>query len=383
MLRCYAPPRWEPGWRQPPSETESVGAVRCYIVAPTRDRRPRPRRSPTAGPEHILSGRLGLPGGATVFPALDGPSEDSEFFYRTFADREPAEWVQLEFSDPNYCLGLVVSKSSASAASARGRPKVSRRRLTRARAEFDERVVVDYLAIPKSGGALQVFAGGHEVRPARSVVETVYLRANASKREKVLNRIVLREQSPRVNLHWELERFSEFFAVDSNTSMHREGAVLVTSVCQGFFSLEQVGVARLRWEYLISLVTPAPAQERENLGWAIAIQWLQQQNKGISGLTGLVVDSELSNLERYSRRELPLLPGLPLPENWNLIYATSDAGTREFLPNKMVAAADTFNIHGAKRVGRLSFQEIWPHATALQRPVTQMYLATRPAVSAG
>ena len=55
---------------------------------------------------------------------------------------------------------------------------------------------------------------------------------------------------------------------------------------------------------------------------------------------GLVVDSELAKLEAFNERIEPLLGNRFLPANFELIYASADAGAEEFFINQLMRVCD-------------------------------------------
>jgi len=54
----------------------------------------------------------------------------------------------------------------------------------------------------------------------------------------------------------------------------------------------------------------------------------------------LITDTEYSLIKEINARRHPLFEGFYLPEKFELIYATSDAGVTEYLPNKMMRECD-------------------------------------------
>jgi hypothetical protein len=54
---------------------------------------------------------------------------------------------------------------------------------------------------------------------------------------------------------------------------------------------------------------------------------------------GLIVDSDLENLERYNNRELPVYGDFYLPQNMKFIYASSEIASETYT-NMMIALAD-------------------------------------------
>ncbi len=53
----------------------------------------------------------------------------------------------------------------------------------------------------------------------------------------------------------------------------------------------------------------------------------------------IIVDSDYGNIEKYNSRESPIDTQFFLPENFTLIYASTDSGLENF-PNRLIAECD-------------------------------------------
>lgn len=285
----------------------------------------------------------------------------------TFEDREPADFIQLEIPGDGRALSLVGTATGSITPPRQKRSPTTHVRLTRIRLEFSSKHVFDYVLTPQDGGTIQAISRGVEVLPDRAVIESLYRKGLHGQHIKVLNRIVLRDQRPCVNLHATLESFNGLFSTDTNTFRHSEGGVWITAICKGEVKRLDTDSALVRWSHLRTFVTAATDRSdlAEKIGWQLAIEYLLSSGEADdSGLKALVVDAHLSNLEAFSSRSIPLLGEEYLPASWQLIYATSDAGTQEFLPNAMLAGAHGNAKLAERYIRGKSFAELWPPGDA-------------------
>jgi hypothetical protein len=79
----------------------------------------------------------------------------------------------------------------------------------------------------------------------------------------------------------------------------------------------------------------------ENLGWVATLEQLYlKAHIATTTRIGMIVDSDLGNIPAYNSRKTEVVPGTLLPENVQLVYASSDAG-KENIVNKILAIADS------------------------------------------
>lgn len=137
-----------------------------------------------------------------------------------------------------------------------------------------------------------------------------------------------------------LKNFDIVYASDTNTKLMPDGITRCSAgvafkgeICQ---TSEQGGTLTCRPYRLIRWVWNAEAKI-ENITWKGIIQEIQKDEQSTKRI-GLVVDSDLGNLEAYNNRTLPLTEDFYLPENFSLLYASADY-TDEW-SNKMIRMCD-------------------------------------------
>lgn len=120
-------------------------------------------------------------------------------------------------------------------------------------------------------------------------------------------------------------------------------------------------MGRTKNDQLRVLCSKAPSDSSGEIqGWLAAIAFIEAtQSLGV-GRRALVVDAHLQDLQHYSSRARPLVGDTYLPDQWQLLYASSDAGTQEYLPNVMIARAHRNAMIVGRRLKKRSFAQLWP-----------------------
>lgn len=180
-------------------------------------------------------------------------------------------------------------------------------------------------------------------------IEKVYFERSyeRSKGRKVVTRVpqsvVGASLSPEKKL---FQRYNKIFSIDTNRDSDTADGVYSVAIIR----LDSVwcGSARgLIHHWKISVVCCLIYAEihfkPENFGWIVSLLHLQETDQiSDSDRVGLVVDSDLGNIDAFNKREKPVERGFFLPGNVELIYASSDTGRTNIL-NKLIATADSIS----------------------------------------
>jgi hypothetical protein len=237
------------------------------------------------------------------------------------------------------------------------RPKPTKRvwptnpRQTSVSMDLGTQVTPHHAFLPHDGGPVRISAGGRELVPVRSVVENFYARGPKGK-PKVLNRLTVENERPTAEINTMLERFSHLYAVDTNTYVHHTGKrIWITSVCTGLLSRMPPDQLLIDYRHHETFFGPEQEGNPEISGWVAAIQrLLPPGDHDPPPRVGLIVDAFVQRHDQWNSGAVPLYENLHLPLGWQLIYATSDAGSQEFIPNAMIAACH--------RASTLAFREM-------------------------
>ena len=149
---------------------------------------------------------------------------------------------------------------------------------------------------------------GHDMINAR--VETSYSRPKAP---KFLNRIPLDATLLRIDPNQALAaNYDILFAVDTNNRSFKGYRFSVTGVVEATHTLDpKNGSPAFAWHtpFLLEF-TQVSDEKPENLGWEVATRNIEATSRYNGfGRIGLIVDSDLQNLEKYNERTLPIQIG--------------------------------------------------------------------------
>lgn len=157
---------------------------------------------------------------------------------------------------------------------------------------------------------------------------------------KILNKIPLDPNKLIINLNIALENFDRIFAIDTNTKIVNGESISVACIvlCK---------LTRDKNNLLIAEFAPVHCLEfrniqgvAENIAWMKAIQFITANpSYNIDLKFGIIVDSDLGNIPSYNNRFKPIYSDFYLPQNIELIYASTDAG-KEYLANKLISLCD-------------------------------------------
>ncbi|MBT1072940.1 hypothetical protein [Pelotalea chapellei] len=167
-------------------------------------------------------------------------------------------------------------------------------------------------------------------------METSYERA---KKPKVLHKSQIQADELRTDIHVALCNYDLFYVIDTNTKIINNNKISVACVILCKF--------RPNDDMTLAFFAPIHALEfwniphkPENTAWREAIlaimanPYFKEDFK-----VGLLVDSDLGDIPAYNLRDKPIIDDFFLPTNFELIYASSDAG-KEYFVNKLISECD-------------------------------------------
>lgn len=139
-----------------------------------------------------------------------------------------------------------------------------------------------------------------------------------------------------------LKKHNAVFAIDTNTSVNNNldngDTISITSVIRIVLDQETGTLLLIPIRFYEFRNSEAKI---ENVAWCILIQEILSDLKAsnTSANIGLIVDSDLGNLNNFQSRKEPIIDGFFLPEEISLIYAGADSG-KEFWANKAIGVSD-------------------------------------------
>lgn len=186
-------------------------------------------------------------------------------------------------------------------------------------------------------GSIELLKDGIPLMPANAYHTINFDRP---KGPKILNKTPLDPNKLIIDSNLALEKFDRIFAIDTNTKTINDENVSVSCVvlCK---------LSRDKNDLLIAKVAPIHCLEfrniqgiTENIAWMKAIQLITANpSYSVNMKLGIIVDSDLGNISSYNNRSKPFYSDFYLPQNIELIYASTDVG-KEYLANKLISLCD-------------------------------------------
>jgi hypothetical protein len=227
---------------------------------------------------------------------------------------------------------------------------------------FGQEQVITGMHVDETTSELKLFGPkGEVVHPARVSTGKDYERLGKS--PKSLARIPSPPECIILDPTRALQRFIKIYAVDTNTKLI-EGRRVSVAVSLAVKNLRFEG---LRWhastEFFGAFEFHDAKHNPERIGWANAMQRIGEKQLG--GSVAIIVDAHRDQLAVINARTQPIVGSYYLPNGFELVHATSDAGTTEFLPNAVLATCDKFAteaLHHIEREGAKgeSYNELSP-----------------------
>ena len=193
----------------------------------------------------------------------------------------------------------------------------SRERMAELLLSFDEGAVIHGYRI--SGDTIELIGDhGQVLIPSYAAVGSGYHR-DSGKFKSTAQVVTNPERMSGSVPNW-LSRYDRLFAVDTNTIVVDGHDVCVTCCVRADFKLVDK-TWHVKGEPIDALVMMKPRLKPELAGW---LDVLRRINTDTALRVGLIVDSELGTIPEFNRRKIPIADNVFLPENVELIYASSD-----------------------------------------------------------
>lgn len=206
------------------------------------------------------------------------------------------------------------------------------------RVDLDPRNLSEFdgLAIDKK---LQVhgWSKNGQLSPLYGSSKLSFVRERRSGRDKELFRSAPSNQCPVLSPNDYLGRFHNLIAIDTNTNYFNGGKVSVTSAYHAMPMVSRISETRMLMGELALIETwnIKNSISPENFGWWKVLSSIANLQSGEMGVVGLIVDSDLGNLDKYNSGSEPYFLDNVLPKNVELIY-NSDQGDPSHLSTRLI-----------------------------------------------
>ncbi len=212
-----------------------------------------------------------------------------------------------------------------------------RPRHSEVRVDFGRDQIITGMKVADDGTLAFFGPQGELVTPAHIETGSAYRRSK--KDPKVLARSVMDPTTIHLDPNRALQRFAFVVAADTNTQEIQGTKVSVTASVL----VSDIEIKEPQWK---ATLVPQDAFEfhdaespPERVGWADVVSRITS-TPGISCPVALIVDSELGSLSAINARREPILGTFYLPDGVELLYASGDRGTAEFIGNAAIADCD-------------------------------------------
>lgn len=198
-------------------------------------------------------------------------------------------------------------------------------------AHFDQNIKPDSIDINPATGGIQFMQNSMNIAPNDCKIESGYSRTH---KIKILRRYPVDPRNINVHTDYSIWNFDTVYVIDTNT----KGNVSVTGAVRGkpVYDHKKVKTGihfRSCAFHIFRNLTESP----EKTGWQAVIK---NEYSPRDGKTGIVVDSELGQIDDINASKKPILGDYYLPHGIRLIYASVDAG-KECIINKVISKLDT------------------------------------------
>ncbi len=184
----------------------------------------------------------------------------------------------------------------------------------------------------KQSISLGILRKEKSVRPSNIQLSKLYLR---KKKPKVLNRIDFKKPNEfSINDSDAIKLFDQVWAIDTNKKdlFSRVANISAITVCSTDGHEVHYPV--------LAIVFGETTIHPETFGWRKFIEFVLNLNAyDPAHKYALIVDSELGNINAYNQKRMPICGNFYLPDNFQIIYATADAG-KESIFNKLIGQSD-------------------------------------------
>ena len=179
--------------------------------------------------------------------------------------------------------------------------------------------------------------------PHRSTLSTYYARKG---KKKLIHAYFQSAGHPFIKIDRVLEEYDQVLCVDTNSAINRNGQkVAVTTALVA--TSERLGeiAAHIGAVHTIQVVAldPPPGNPELRGIWSALGFLVKDHPQLVEGRIAIITDTEFGMVKAWQDRTEPFYDGHRLPDGVDIFYATTDAGSEEFLPNRLMRACDSLS----------------------------------------
>lgn len=222
-------------------------------------------------------------------------------------------------------------------------------RFTDVEMEFGQMVIAHELRVNLTTAEILVVGRIHSplflhsqvLTPRKSTLTTYYQRKG---KNKLLHAYFQDVGHAFISIDRVFELYDRVYCVDTNTSTNQSGRkVAVTTALTVTSSRVGENAVHVGSDHTIQLVTnePPPGNPELHGIWSmLGFLWKNHPNL-LQGRLAIITDTDLGKVKAWNERTEPFYDGHGLPDGVDIFYASADAGSEEFMPNRLMKACDS------------------------------------------
>lgn len=176
--------------------------------------------------------------------------------------------------------------------------------------------------------------------PRETTLTTYY----PSKRgKKILHSYYQGPGHPVLDIHLALTQYTEFFSIDTNSwPVAGIGVVSATAAIRSNTRIVSENACYTSSDMVYrDLNIKADGNPELYALWKFLTHLEELRPENASGKIGIITDTEYSLLKAINQRKYPIYRDYFMPPQFDLLYATADAGPQEFMSNSLIRKCDS------------------------------------------
>lgn len=232
------------------------------------------------------------------------------------------------------------------------KPKNERKvRSTLIEMEFDQKIIAQEVRVNLATAEISVFGRLDSniflypqlLAPHKSTLTTYFDRKNG---KKILHAYFCGPGQAFITIDRVLAKYDRVYCVDTNSAIGRnDSRISVTTAISMVPNRVGDHVVRADSGNTIELVAidPPPGNPEVRGIWMMLAHLWKVHPHLLQGRLAIITDTELGKVKAWNDRTEPFFEGFPLPEGVDIFYASADAGSEEFLPNRLMRLCDALS----------------------------------------
>lgn len=184
-----------------------------------------------------------------------------------------------------------------------------------------------------------IVIGPEIIKPNHTQLLVYYER---SKKPKILNACFFGGGHPVTDIHRALAACDHVIACDTNYKQNGRGQTVAcsTAIRARTTNITDEACWTQSSDTICMTARDVKADPERHGLWRVLQAYSERFPEMRHQKNGLITDTAFDLVERINQRQVPLFEDHMLPENVVLFYATADAGSAEYMPNRLIKECD-------------------------------------------